>query len=97
MTGPIAPNPVGVTAPAADTAKAARKEELRAAAEAFEAVFMRQMIGSMRSAGLGDDLFGNQATEQFRDLQDSHLADAMAKGNDFGIADLLLKQFEGTL
>ncbi|MAC12825.1 MAG: hypothetical protein CMN74_11550 [Sphingorhabdus sp.] len=53
------------------------------------------MLGSMRSAGLADDLFGNQATEQFRDMQDSKLADSMA--GDFGIADLLLKQFEGKI
>ena len=46
-------------------------------------------------AGLADDLFGNQATEQFRDMQDSKLADSMA--GDFGIADLLLKQFEGKI
>ena len=57
--------------------------------------YLRQMLGSMRSAGLADDLFGNQATEQFRDMQDSKLADSMA--GDFGIADLLLKQFEGKI
>ncbi|GGA13135.1 hypothetical protein GCM10010923_24860 [Blastomonas marina] len=80
-----------------DSATAARKEELRAAAEAFEAVFLRQMIGSMRSASLAEDIFGNQGTEQFRDMQDARMADAMADSTEFGIAELLLKQFEGRI
>ncbi|WP_420605831.1 rod-binding protein [Novosphingopyxis sp.] len=88
-TGPVA------AASAGDSGKAQKKDDLRAAAEAFEAVFLRQMIRSMRSAGLADDIFGNQATDQFRDMQDAHMADAMAGSTDFGIAELLLKQFEG--
>ncbi|WOE74746.1 rod-binding protein [Parasphingorhabdus sp. SCSIO 66989] len=66
---------------------------LRQAAEAFEAVFLRQMIGSMRSASLGEDLLGNDASEQFRDMADARLADSMAEQQSFGIAELLLKQF----
>jgi len=94
VTSPIAPTGA-VAAPAMENGKAGKTGDLRAAAEAFEAVFLRQMIGSMRSAGLADDIFGNQATDQFRDLQDSNMADAMAGSTDFGIAELLLKQFEG--
>lgn len=101
MTGPAALSSLSVshTTPASDPsgAEAARKEELRAAAEAFEAVFLRQMIGSMRSASLAEDIFGNQGTEQFRDMQDARMADAMADSTEFGIAELLLKQFEGKL
>ncbi len=97
MTDPIASTgPVSAT-PAANGGKMQKKDDLRAAAEAFEAVFLRQMIGSMRSAGLAEDIFGNQATDQFRDMQDAKMADAMADSTDFGIAELLLKQFEGKL
>jgi flagellar protein FlgJ len=67
--------------------------QLRAAAEAFEAVFLRQVIGSMRQAKLGEDLFGSEATDQFRNMADSRLADSMAGQGSFGIAELLLKQF----
>ena len=35
---------------------------LRKAAQGFEALFLRQVIGSMRQAKLGDDLFGSSAT-----------------------------------
>jgi flagellar protein FlgJ len=70
------------------------RQELRQAAQAFEAVFIRQLIGSMRSAKLADDMFGSQATEQFRDMADSRLADSMAQQGTFGIAELLTAQFE---
>jgi flagellar protein FlgJ len=75
-------------------ANAQRRQELRQAAQAFEAVFIRQLIGSMRNARLADDMFGSQATEQFRDMGDSRLADSMAQQGTFGIADLLTAQFE---
>ncbi|HEY0114452.1 MAG TPA: rod-binding protein [Allosphingosinicella sp.] len=77
------------TAPGASRDQA----QLRAAAEAFEAVFLRQVIGSMRQAKLGEDLFGSAATDQFRDMADGQLADSMAGQGSFGIADLLLQQF----
>jgi flagellar protein FlgJ len=50
------------------------------------------MIGSMRSASLGDGIFDSSATEQFRDMSDSKTADAMASKGALGIADLLIKQ-----
>ncbi|WP_106638991.1 rod-binding protein [Allosphingosinicella vermicomposti] len=67
--------------------------ELKAAAQAFEAVFLRQMIGSMRQAGLGEDILGSRATDQFRELSDAKLADNMAETGSFGVAEMLLKQF----
>lgn len=71
----------------------AEEAGIRKAAKDFEAVFLRQMIGSMRSASLGEDLLGNDAGDQFRDLADARLADDMAEQNSFGIANMLLKQF----
>jgi flagellar protein FlgJ len=84
-------------APAAAQAAQAdpRQSALRTAAQAFEAVFLRQMIGSMRSAHLAEDPFGSQATEQFRDMSDARLADAMSQQGAFGVAQMLLAQFEG--
>jgi peptidoglycan hydrolase FlgJ len=70
-----------------------QRAQLKAAAKQFEAVFLRQMIGSMRSAKLAEDELtgGGNAAETFRDLQDGKLADAMA--GQFGIAELLERQF----
>jgi flagellar protein FlgJ len=77
-----------------DPTSAAQRESLRGAAQQFEAVFLRQMIGSMRQAHLADDMFGSQATEQFRDMSDANLADAMSHQGVFGIAQMLLAQFD---
>lgn len=71
-----------------------KRQQLVKAAQAFEAVFMRQMIGSMRQPSLGDDLFGSSAANQFRDMQDGRLADQMAADGGFGIAEMLIKQFD---
>lgn len=72
-----------------------KRQQLVKAAQAFEAVFMRQMIGSMRQAKLAEDALGSSATEQFQEMQDAQLADQMAaKGGGFGIAELLLRQFD---
>ena len=81
--------------PAPTTAQAdAKREQLKAAAQAFEAVFVRQMIGSMRQAKLSEDLLGGQATETFTELSDAKIADSMAENGSFGIAEMLLNQFD---
>lgn len=75
--------------------KSSELDQLKAAAKQFEAVFTRQMMKSMRDAKLSDDdLFGSDATDQFREMQDSNLADQLAGKGAIGIADLLVKQFE---
>ena len=66
---------------------------LRKAVQAFEAVFARQIISSMRTPSLGEDLFGSDAGSQFRDMADSRLADDMARKGSLGLADMMLKQF----
>ncbi|MEJ7926895.1 rod-binding protein [Sphingobium sp. AN641] len=71
------------------------KAALAKTAQAFEAIFVRQMIGAMRSASLGDGMFDSGATEQFRDMADAKTADAMAATGSLGIAELLLQQFGG--
>lgn len=82
--------PTAPTAPKAD----ARRQELVKAAQAFEAVFVRQMIGSMRHASLGDELFQSDAGDQFREMQDAKLADQMVADGGFGVAAMLIKQFD---
>lgn len=74
----------------------AERERLREAAQAFEAVFLRQLIGSMRQAKLAEDPFGGRSTEQFQDMADARLADSMSQQGSFGIAQMLLAQLERT-
>jgi flagellar protein FlgJ len=73
--------------------KAGETDKLKAVAKQFEAVFMRQMIGSMRQAKLTDDEMGSDATDQFTEMQDSHVADNLASKGVLGISDMLVKQF----
>jgi peptidoglycan hydrolase FlgJ len=86
---------IGSATPLSDIATHQAKPlpELRAAAQKFEAVFLRQLIGSMRKAQLADDMFGSAATDSFRELADARTADAMAEVGQFGIAKMLEKQF----
>ncbi len=66
--------------------------ELKKAAEKFEAVFVRQVLGEMRKAKLGDELFGSSATDNFREMADAKTADAMARQGVFGIGEMLARQ-----
>jgi flagellar protein FlgJ len=89
----------GIAAPnaAAPSTTSPEIAKLKKAAHAFEAVFLRQMIGSMRSAGLGDGIFDSEATQQFQEMSDAKTADVMAEKGAFGIADMLVKQYGARL
>ncbi len=93
MTGPVSRTPAS-TAPAGASAADRQRDQMRQAAQAFEAVFIRQMIGSMRQARLAEDVFGSSATDQFRDMGDAQLAETMSRQGSFGIAEMLLNQFQ---
>ncbi len=102
MTAPLrpqAPTSLPLQSPSTSLApqapdSAAQRAALRTAAQQFEAVFLRQLIGSMRQAHLADDMFGSSATDQFRDMSDANLADSMSHQGVFGIAQMLLAQFD---
>ncbi|CCW18970.1 Flagellar protein FlgJ [peptidoglycan hydrolase] [Sphingobium indicum BiD32] len=85
------------SATAASGAAPANKASLEKTAQQFEAIFLRQMIGAMRSASLAEGISDSSATEQFRDMADARTADAMAGTGSLGIATLLLRQFGGTV
>ena len=89
MTAPV----TGTSATAQGAAATPGQAQLRQAAQAFEAIFLRQMIGSMRQAKLSDDMLGSTAGDQFQEMADANLADSMAAQRRFGIADMLVRQF----
>jgi flagellar protein FlgJ len=98
-TSPITSNPAAAATAANTPAPAASPEmaKLKKAAQAFEAVFLRQMIGSMRQAGLADGALDSDATKQFQDMSDAKTADVMAGKGALGIADMLVKQYGARL
>ena len=79
-------------AKAAAPGAALRKDDLHKAAQQFEAVFLRQLIGSMRQAHLAEDALGSSAVDNFREMADARTADSMASLRQFGIADMVERQ-----
>lgn len=69
-----------------------RQAQLQQAADAFEAIFLRQMIGAMRQASLAQDDLAGPSSGQFRDMFDARIADSMAASGRFGIAEALVAQ-----
>ncbi|MCH9695735.1 MAG: glucosaminidase domain-containing protein [Gammaproteobacteria bacterium] len=70
---------------------------LREVAGQFEALFLQQMLKSMRDASLGDPLFGDSnAHETFQGMMDQQLAMDLAGGKGIGLADVLVRQLGGT-
>ena len=68
-------------------AGSSEREQLSAASKQFEAIFVNQMLAAARKANLGgDDLFGGQGLETFREMQDKNFADIMAQSGALGFA-----------
>lgn len=92
----ILPIPSAANASAANANPAAdkRQAEVQSMAADFEAIFVRQMLSTMRTSSLGEGLFEGQGMEQFRDMQDAKVAESMAQKGVFGIAQLLTRHLE---
>ena len=59
-------------------------EDLRKAAQAFEAIFLRQLLSSARAADFGgEDLIGGPGVEQFEAMRDEHFADVASRQGVF--------------
>ncbi|QSR16571.1 rod-binding protein [Novosphingobium sp. KA1] len=85
----IAPPLSGLTPPPA----ASDRDRLSATAKQFEAMFVRQMLAAARKADFGGDaLFGSQALDTFRQMQDEHFADVTAQSGTLGLAAILEAQ-----
>lgn len=73
-----------------------RDAALTRVAGQFEALFVQEMLKSMRSASFGDPIFGGSGgAEMYRDLFDQQIADDIAAGPGVGLADLLVRQLGG--
>jgi len=73
------------------------RTRLRAVAEEFESLFAKQMLDSMRDTlNPETDLFnGGMAQDIFDDMLYDEYARMIAKSGTLGIADLIVKQYEG--
>jgi flagellar protein FlgJ len=70
-------------------------ETLKQVASQFEALFMHMMLKSMREASFGDDLFGSEQSNFYRDMYDQQLSMTLAKKQGMGLANVLVRQLGG--
>lgn len=71
----------------------AERSELRQAAEAFEAIFVRKLLATARATDFGgEELFGGPGLEQFETMRDEHFADIASQNGTFGLADAIERQ-----
>ncbi len=71
-------------------------EVLREVASQFEALFVQQMLKSMRDASLGEPLLGNSDQhDMYQEMMDQQLAVEMSSGKGIGLADMLVRQLGG--
>ncbi|MGJ9418180.1 flagellar assembly peptidoglycan hydrolase FlgJ [Massilia sp. CMS3.1] len=73
------------------SAKAGSLDATRGAAQQFEALFINQMMKSMRDATPSEGLSDNQQTKMFTSMLDQQLSQNMSK-RGMGLADVLVRQ-----
>lgn len=66
----------------------------RETATQFEAMFIQEMLKSMRATVEKSDLMGSEAADTFEQMYDRELSVQLAKRNTLGIADVVVKAVE---
>lgn len=67
---------------------------LRAAAQQFEAMFVQEIMRTMRQSGLKGELLDSNAMETFEGMFDKEVSMQMARRGSFGMADMLVRQMK---
>lgn len=75
------------------------RAELRQAAQAFEAIILRQMLASARATDFGgDDIVSGPGLKQFEAMRDEHFADIASQGQGgLGLARSIEEQLSAHL
>lgn len=69
------------------------RTDLREAAQAFEAIFVRRLLASARAGSMaGQTPFSGPGLDQFTAMRDEHVADIAAKNGGFGLAEQIERQ-----
>lgn len=88
LTGPQQKSDAGEGV--AEAKRAEPSAEQRKVARDFEAIFMRQLLGSMEKAG-GMGGSANNGGAMYRSMMVGALADSAAEGGGIGLAELILQ------
>lgn len=75
----------------AESGKTKTDEELEAVAHQFEAIFVHQLLKSMRSTVQKSGLFDSHATKMYESLYDQELANLMTEKRSIGLAEMIYK------
>lgn len=87
------PISISGTTPLAEREVAPPRSDLRDAAEQFEAILLRQMLASARSTDFGgNDLFGGEGEDTFREMRDARFAEVTAESGQLGFAAAIEQQ-----
>lgn len=91
--------PASPSAAIAKQAVTPERAELRQAAQAFEAIFLRQLLASARATDFGgDDIFSGPGLDQFEAMRDEHVADLVSQGKGgLGLARSIEEQLAAHL
>ena len=65
-----------------------RPNDLQAAAEQFEALFIHQLLKQARSAKLAEDILGSEAGDTYTEMLDQERAKQLSAQMSLGVADL---------
>jgi len=94
--GPTAPQAASGQSAAGQSASGPVDPRLHKAAQAFEAIFVRQMLSSARQGNFGDTLWGgDQGHDTFAAMRDEKFADIAAQSGTLGLAKQIETQLAG--
>src|SRR4051812_24485871 len=65
---------------------------LREVSRQFESLFTKMMLESMRSASMGDPMFGSDQADMYQGMMDDQMAVQLSSGRGIGLADMLFRQ-----
>lgn len=71
-------------------------ETLREVAGQFEALFVQQMLKTMRESTLNEGLMDNDQSKFYQGMFDQQIALEMTRGKGLGLADMLVRQLGGS-
>ena len=78
--------------------RSTEQADLRQAAQAFEAIFVRRLLASARAGSIAEQTpSSGPGLEQFTAMRDEHVADIAAKNGGFGLADQIERQLSALL
>lgn len=84
--------PATGAAGASSRAQSAVTPALRKAAQDFEAIFVHQLLSTMRQASLpGTGSLGSSAQRIYQDVMDDEVARSISRAGGLGLAELLIR------